>query len=185
MSWGKVPRVTVPTQGFTRTTDERSAPVGVFNAAGTRLNLAGVTRADEADPLKVLAFDVYATEAYSEGDGGPVLDSKPEGSIKTLLAKAGTVIRESAVAAWFTAPTITSITPATGAAAGGDVVTIVGTDLDGVTGVTFDAVAGTAVTVVSSTQITVTTPAHAAGAVDVVVTTDGGAVTETDGFTYV
>jgi len=51
--------------------------------------------------------------------------------------------------------------------------------------VTFGGTAATNVSVVSSTQITATTPAHAAGAVNVVVTNTGGpSGTLTNGFTY-
>jgi len=81
-------------------------------------------------------------------------------------------------------PYITLISPATGAAAGSTAVTITGVGFTGATGVTFGGSAGTSFTVVSDTSITVTTPAHAAGAVDVVVTKSGGNATEYNGFTY-
>jgi plastocyanin len=83
------------------------------------------------------------------------------------------------------APTIASITPASGSTAGGTVTTISGTGfLTGVT-VKFGGVAATNVTLTSSTSLNATTPAHAAGAVDVLVTnTDAKAATLTQGFTY-
>ena len=59
-------------------------------------------------------------------------------------------------------PTITSISPDTGPAAGGTTVTITGTNLTGATGanaVTFGGVAATGYTVDSATQITAVTPA--------------------------
>lgn len=77
-----------------------------------------------------------------------------------------------------------SITPATGAAAGGTSVTINGDDFTGATGVTFGGVAATGFTLVSDDQITCTTPAHAAGPVDVVVVDPDGNGTLTAGFTY-
>lgn len=83
------------------------------------------------------------------------------------------------------AATVTTINPNTGAAAGGTNVTITGTNLEGVSGVTFDGVAATNVKVVNDTTVTCTTPAHAAGAVDVVVADDRGNVTVTGGYTYV
>lgn len=56
---------------------------------------------------------------------------------------------------------------------------------DGAT-VTIGGVAATSVVVVNQLTITCTTPAHAAGAVDVVVTNlDGGTATLTNGYTYV
>lgn len=81
-------------------------------------------------------------------------------------------------------PSISGITPATGAVAGGTVVTINGSDFTGATGVTFGGTPGTALNVVSDSQIKVTAPAHAAGSVPVVVTTPDGNDTEASGFTY-
>jgi hypothetical protein len=68
----------------------------------------------------------------------------------------------------------TSLTPPSGTVLGGTTVTITGTGFTGASGVTFDATAGTAFAVVSDTEITVVTPAHALGAVDVIVTDGGG-----------
>jgi hypothetical protein len=80
-------------------------------------------------------------------------------------------------------PTVTSIAPTSGPAAGGQSVTITGTNLTNATSVTFGVTAGT-ITANTSTLVTVTTPAGAAGAVNVVVTTAGGTATATNGYTY-
>ena len=82
-------------------------------------------------------------------------------------------------------PTLTTVSPASGTTVGGTSVTLTGTNLTGATGVTFDGVAATDVAVVDDTSVTATTPSHAAGAVDVVVTTPGGTATLTDAFTYI
>jgi hypothetical protein len=82
-------------------------------------------------------------------------------------------------------PTVTSVIPNSGPITGGTGVTITGTNLTGATAVTFGGTAATGVTVVNATTITATTPAHAAGAVDVVVTTPGGIGTGTGAYTYV
>lgn len=82
------------------------------------------------------------------------------------------------------AAVISSITPNTGPVAGGTVVTINGSNLTGSTGVTFGGTAGTAFSVVNDGEITVTTPAKAAGAVNVVVANPSGNGTLTNGFTY-
>ncbi len=73
----------------------------------------------------------------------------------------------------------------TGLASGGTSLTISGTNfVDGLT-VTFGDAAATNVVVNSATSITVTTPAHAAGLVDVTVTNpDTGSGTLTGAFTY-
>ncbi len=83
------------------------------------------------------------------------------------------------------APIVSSIAPTSGTASGGTPVTITGTGfLSGAT-VSFGGTAATGVTVVNSTSITATTPAHAAGAVNVVVTnTDAQTGTLTNGYTY-
>ena len=62
--------------------------------------------------------------------------------------------------------------------------TIAGTNLTGATAVTIGGTAATGMTVVNATTITATSPAHAAGAADVVVTTPGGTGTGTGLFTY-
>ncbi len=84
------------------------------------------------------------------------------------------------------APTVSSITPNLGPTAGGTAVTITGTSFASGTTVSFDGTAATGVNVASSTSITAKTPAHAAGAVNVVVTnSDGQTDTLSNGYTYV
>jgi len=83
------------------------------------------------------------------------------------------------------APTVTSVSPASGSSGGGTPVTITGTGFLAGATVSFGGAAATGVNVVSSTSITATTPAHASGAVNVVVTnTDSQTGTLTNGFTY-
>jgi uncharacterized repeat protein (TIGR01451 family) len=85
-------------------------------------------------------------------------------------------------------PTVTAaLSPNQGSSAGGTPVTITGSGFvnGGSLGVTFGGNAATAVTVVNATTITCTTPAHATGVVDVVITNgDGQPTTVTNGFTY-
>ena len=83
------------------------------------------------------------------------------------------------------APTVTSINPATGVTTGGTTVTITGTGFLAGAAVSFGGTAATGVALVNSTTITSSTPAHAAGAVNVVVTnTDTKSGTLTNGYTY-
>jgi hypothetical protein len=82
------------------------------------------------------------------------------------------------------APSAFTVTPANGLAAGGLAVTIEGQNFEGTTGVTFGGVAATSLVVVSDTEITCVTPAHAAGAVDVIVTNATGSKTQVGAFTY-
>jgi hypothetical protein len=83
------------------------------------------------------------------------------------------------------APTVTSITPASGPIAGGTNVTISGTNF--VTGatVTIGGTAATGVAVTNATTITATVAAHAVGAANVTVNNpDTQSGTLTNGFTY-
>lgn len=81
-------------------------------------------------------------------------------------------------------PTVTSITPNTGPAAGGVQVTLAGTNMTGATGVSFGGTVGSGFSVVNATTVNVTTPAHINGAVDVVLQHPAGNFTSTGGFTY-
>lgn len=83
-------------------------------------------------------------------------------------------------------PAVTAVSPTTGPAAGGTVVTITGANLLGATAVTFGGTSATTFSVVNATTITASSPAHAAGTVDVLVTTPVGtsANTVADNFTY-
>jgi hypothetical protein len=87
-------------------------------------------------------------------------------------------------------PAVTVVNPTSGSTAGGNTVTITGTNLGstGVTAVNFGTVAGTNVTVApDGNSLTVTAPAEAAGAVDVTVTTPLGGTSATssaDQYTY-
>jgi hypothetical protein len=83
------------------------------------------------------------------------------------------------------APTVSAVSPTSGTTAGGTSVTITGTGFLSGASVTFGGGAATNVVVVSGTQITATTPAHAGGAVNVVVTNpDTQSGTLVNGFTY-
>lgn len=85
------------------------------------------------------------------------------------------------------APTLTSLSVATGGVAGGTSVTLTGTLFLGPVTVSFGgALTANPPVVVSATSITCTTPAHTnAGAVDVVISNaDGQYATMTSGFTY-
>ena len=93
------------------------------------------------------------------------------------------------------APSVTGVSPSSGPTAGGTTVTITGTGFQGTGGVggvsgpggvTFDGV-NAVYTVNGPTQVTATSPAHAAGTIDVVVRSHGGtsSITATDHFTYV
>jgi hypothetical protein len=84
-----------------------------------------------------------------------------------------------------TTPTVTSVSPTSGPVAGGNSVTIGGTNLTGATVVKFGSASGTNLTVNGATSLSVTAPAGT-GTVDVTVTGPGGtsATSSADHYSY-
>ena len=82
------------------------------------------------------------------------------------------------------APTITRVSPPTGASAGGTAVTLTGLNFRGDCVVLFGGMPAAA-RFVSATQMTATAPPHAVGPVDVALTCGADRFTFTNGFTYV
>jgi photosystem II stability/assembly factor-like uncharacterized protein len=97
--------------------------------------------------------------------------------------------QSSTLAGGFTyvaAPTLTTVTPASGTTAGGVAFTLTGTGFRAGIVVMVGGVPATSVVVVSATSISAVTPPHAAGPVSVTLTnSDGQAATLANGFTYV
>lgn len=134
------------------------------------------------------AYEDYF-EVLWAADGGTTTDL--EKVTVTLESKGVTAEIDNPEAVPIPAPTVTSLSPATGAAAGGTLVKIVGTDfatVTGATGVKFDATNATSYFVDDDQTIYAVAPAHAAGTVDVTVTnttgTSSGAGTAND-YVYV
>ncbi len=100
-------------------------------------------------------------------------------------AQSGTLTNGFTYTAPNPAPTVTAITPTSGPTTGGTPVTLTGTGFRSGATVQLGGTPGTSVTVVNSTSITAVSPAHAAGAVSVMVTnTDAQSGTLANGFTY-
>lgn len=81
-------------------------------------------------------------------------------------------------------PVISALSPTTGQTTGGTTVTLTGSYFTDATAVTFDGIEGTNLIVLNDTTATVVSPAHAAGSVDVVITTPGGSMKLSHGYTY-
>jgi hypothetical protein len=82
-------------------------------------------------------------------------------------------------------PTVTGVTPSSGPATGGTVVTILGTNFTGTSQVRFGGVPAASFKVNSDTSITATSPAEAPGTVDVTVYNAGASATgPADKFTF-
>jgi len=81
--------------------------------------------------------------------------------------------------------TITSLSPIRGSIKGGDEVTITGTGFNNAASVTVGGVAARVMRRTGSTKITIRTPAHAKGAVSIVVTNPDNGFATYNSFTYV
>ena len=83
--------------------------------------------------------------------------------------------------------TVSGVSPNTGPAAGGALVTVRGSGFSGASAVSFGGTLGTNMTVTNDSQLVVTSPAHSAGTVDVTVIVGGGssATNSNDQFTFV
>ena len=156
--------VTVTGTGFTG-----ASSVLFGSVAATGLNVASDTQLTVTSPPPnasgAVDVTVYTGEAFSDSSSADLF---------TYGSGAA-------------APTVTGISPASGAAGGGDTVTVTGTGFTSATSVQFGSVAATNLSIVSDTQLTVTSPPpNASGTVDVTVTTSTGtsAISAADQFTY-
>ncbi len=151
-------------------------------AGGTSVVIAGTNLADATSvTVGGTAATVTADTATSITATTPAGSA---GAANVVVTTAGGSVSDTGGFTYVAAPTVSSVTPNKGPVAGGTSVVIAGTNLADATSVTVGGTAAT-VTADTATSITATTPAGTAGAADVVVTTAGGSVTDTGGFTYV
>lgn len=165
----------------------------VENPVHQKLRLASKTIDTDQGVVHMRWFDkLGSAEAYEgyglitwEPDGGGTADLERVSITVTpsatdpALATISNPVNASPI------PIVSSVDPASGGTAGGDLVTITGAYFTDASAVTFDGTAADDFAVVSATKISAVTPSGVAGAVDVVVTTPNGAGTGTDVFTYV
>jgi hypothetical protein len=169
---------TGPTSGGTTVTVRGS---GLFGAGELVVRFGGI----EATSTRVIEYGTEF-EAVVPPHAAGTVDVDIFESIRTppviaTLAGGFTYTAPSQAAA----PTITAVSPATGPTTGGTSVTITGANFTGASAVSFGGTAASAFTVNSATSITATTPARAAGAADVSVTTPDGTGTSARAFTFV
>jgi hypothetical protein len=109
------------------------------------------------------------------------------GSVDITVTTPGGTATETVAYTYAPIPTVTSISQTAGPITGGTNVTITGTGFTGTTAITVGGATANGVTVVNATMVSATTPAHAAGTVDVTVTTPGGTSVKSsvDQYTYV
>ncbi|MFF2493331.1 IPT/TIG domain-containing protein [Agromyces sp. NPDC058064] len=170
-----LPFTYVPVPAITALAPDEGPAAGGTPVTVTGTDLAGATEVT-VDGVPVTFTQVSPTEITFETPAhvaGPVdvVVATPGGESNALPFT------------YFDVPVLTALDPDEGPTAGGTPVTVTGTALAGATQLTVDG-APIAFTQVSDTEITFVTPAHAAGAVEVVVTTPGGE-SEPLSFTYV
>jgi hypothetical protein len=177
---GKLP---APTMTVTSVAASSGPLAGGTNVTitGTGFVLTGTTTVTFSGRAATAVVVTNATTITCTTPAG--LQAGPAG---VLVSNSGGAAAYKAGAFTYTpAPAAASgISPKVGLAAGGTAVTIVGTGFTGATGVTFGGTAATGVVVAGDGYITCTTPAHATGAVNVVVQSPNGNSTLTNGFTY-
>jgi len=134
---------------------------------------------------KALHFSNPAVSFGENPTGVNFLDANSADAARSLNNTAFTVANWRESVSQGLPPTLNSVSPDIGPTSGGTTVTLIGTDfVNGGTSVTFGGDAATNVNVSSGTSLTATTPAHAEGAVDVVLTTADGSATLTVAFTF-
>ncbi len=147
----------------------------------TGTNLAGATAVDFGTAAATNITVVNSTTITADSPAG-------SGVVDVTVATPGVTSAKSSADefTYVVAPAVTGLSPTSGPAAGGSLVTITGANLTGPTAVDFGTTAATNITVVSSTTITADSPAGA-GIVDVTVNTPAGrsATSSADQFTYV
>ena len=148
----------------------------------TGTNLSGVTAVNFCGN-SVAPTSTGATQVTATTPAKPGITSDLNCAV-TVTTPQGT---SNSVNFLYTAPpTVNQVSPTGGPTAGGQSVTITGTNFRSGATVTFGGTAATNVVVVDAFTITATTPAHAAGVVNVVVTnTDTQSGTGTGAYTYV
>lgn len=167
----------------------RKEYVGGYDVGQEALRAA----ADAMEPIPVRWYErgVTGGEAYT---GEALVQWEPQGGSPTGLSQVNVTLLGQGARTAITnpdgvavVPTVNSLSPATGAAAGGTLVAIIGSGfatVTGATGVKFGATNATTYTIVDDTRIVAVAPAHAAGAVQVLVTSPAGPSVDTAGDDY-
>ncbi|MGX1747959.1 IPT/TIG domain-containing protein [Brevundimonas sp. NPDC055320] len=158
------------------------SPAAGPTTAGTKVTIIGTNFTHATG----VTFGEKSALGYAVNSDTQITATAPAGTgtVDIRVTTAGGAVSAADQYTYVAAPTVTSISPATGLAAGGTTVTITGTNFSGATRVTFGGTAAS-YTVNSDTQITATAPAGT-GTVNVQVRTAGGtsAASSADQYTY-
>lgn len=159
----------------------KNSTVSLLHGNGDGTLQTGVAYGVGLGPEALAALDLDGSGRLALVTANGNTGGSPAGNDITVLAVAG---GDRPVVSPIS-PNPTSVSPSSGPIAGGTSVAIAGTNFVKGATATFGSTAATNVVVVSATEITATTPAHAAGAVDVVVTNPNKkSGTLTNGYTY-
>ncbi len=197
-------RMSLPAPGGSYTYKLRALqPMGgdTYKGAGTSAAQtapnAGVNTLTLATPLAVKAGDVLGVDCPNgaPAPSGFSVAGSSMGYFANFLADGATATPDNVLAGeenflnadLVGVPAVAALAASSGTPAGGTGVVITGTHLGDVSAVSFGTTPATAVSVQSDGQITATSPAHAAGPVDVTVTDAAGtsATLAADQFTFV
>jgi hypothetical protein len=167
----------------------------VENTVHQKLRLAAMAIDTDTGVVHMRWFDKNGSVEAYEGYG--LITWAPDGGGMADLERVSITVTPSATNPTLSTitnpvntaplPVVTAVSPATGPAAGGTLVTITGAYFTGATAVEFGASAATDFEVISATKISAIAPAVAASTVQVKVTTPNGASANTaaDDYTYV
>ncbi len=160
------------------------SPNSGTTAGGTAVTITGTNFAAGATVM----FGSTAASNAAVVSGTQITATTPAGGAGAVMVTVSNPGGQSGgLASAFTyvaPPTVTSVSPSNGPAAGGTGVTITGTNFAAGATVMFGSTAASSVVVVNATTITATTPAGTAGAVMVTVTVNGQSGSLANGFTY-
>ena len=155
-------------------------------AGGNTITIVG-TNFNNATVVKIGTTNVTSYTVDSSTQITAVTPSGSIGSAQTITVETpqGNVT-SGALFSYLNAPTVSSVSPNTGATAGGNTITIVGTNFNNATSVKIGTTNVASYTVDSSTQITAVTPAGSVGSAQpITVETPQGNVTSGSGlFSY-
>jgi len=159
---------------------------GLSSSAGPSAGGASVTISG-ANLVEVVGVTFGGVQAaITGGDESSVVVTTPahaSGTVSVTVTTAGGSATLANAYTFVDAPIVTSLSKRKGSTSGGQPVTISGANLANATSVTFGGAAAT-ITGNTSSSINVKTPPHAAGEVDVVVTTPGGSTTVVRAYQY-
>lgn len=155
---------------------------------GTVVTITGTDFFRITGPTGVL-FGATPATSYTVNSSTSIIATSPFSAISTAVdvrVQNSGAISAITVADEFTYgfPVLSAISPGAGSTGGSTVVTLTGKNFSLATDVTFDGIPALSFTVNSDTKITATTPAHAAGTIEVVVTNLNGSSTSSAGSKY-